>query len=302
MAALIARIQASLPGRVLARYGEAKGGTWAIVIAWNSLFAFFPIVIVAVTLLGIALRSMAPDAAVGIEDSVARSLSQNPQQYLDILGIFNTLKGKTGGFAVVGLLSLVWSGSALVGAMDQGFDALYPCKPRSFIKEKLIAVQVILIFTVLMIPLMLSSALLSKLSDIPHLPTFLYTGPAAFITQFVVGSLDAALLFGAIFYIVPYRRMVLRRVLPGALAAGVMLEVFTLVFPLYARISHGFSTYGASFALFLLLLAYFYLTGQIMMLGATVNAELDPSPAQCVEEQDAAVGMPRPPRPASTRA
>jgi membrane protein len=283
----IQRIRASLPGRIAARYGAAKAGTWAIVLAWNGLFAFFPIVIVAVTLLGVALRGMAPDAAGAVEDSIARSLSQNPQQYADILGIFKTLERQTGRIAVVGIAGLLWSGTALTGALDQGLNALYPCKPRSFVRQKLMSVQVILLFTVLMVPLMLSSAVLSRLSDVPHLPSILTSGPVPVALQFAVGSLDAALLFAALYRMVPYRHLRFRRVIPGALTSGLLLETFTLAFPVYARLSHGFSTYGATFALFLLLLAYFYIVGQIIMVGATVNAELDPDPGRCVEPETA---------------
>jgi hypothetical protein len=65
-------------------------------------------------------------------------------------------------------------------------------------------------------------------------------------------------------------------VLPGALAAAALFEGFTLVFPLYFRISGGFATYGQTFALFFLLLFYFFVLGQIVMIGGAVNAERDP--------------------------
>jgi uncharacterized BrkB/YihY/UPF0761 family membrane protein len=60
-------------------------------------------------------------------------------------------------------------------------------------------------------------------------------------------------------------------VLPGALLAGVLIEIVSFVFPLYARIAGGFNTYGAQFALFFLLATWFYLLSQLILLGAVFN-------------------------------
>src|SRR5438094_7932523 len=71
--------------------------------------------------------------------------------------------------------------------------------------------------------------------------------------------------------VVPTGAFRFRDVLPGALLAGVLIEVTSLAFPLYARISHGFNTYGAQFALFLLLATWFYLLSNLILLGAVYN-------------------------------
>jgi membrane protein len=109
-------------------------------------------------------------------------------------------------------------------------------------------------------------------------PDVLTSGVAAYLLQPALGVIDGALLLGAIYYVVPNRRQRLRDVLPGALAGGALLELLTLAFPLYFGYSNGFATYGKTFALFFLLLTYFYFLGQIVMVGATVNAEYHPSP------------------------
>jgi uncharacterized BrkB/YihY/UPF0761 family membrane protein len=70
---------------------------------------------------------------------------------------------------------------------------------------------------------------------------------------------------------VPNRAPKLTEVLPGAVLAGVLMEVLTLVWPLYARFSHGFNTYGSTFALFFLLAGWLYLWSQFTILGAVAN-------------------------------
>jgi len=95
-------------------------------------------------------------------------------------------------------------------------------------------------------------------------------------------------LFASIFFVVPHRKQRLRHVLPGAVAAGGLLEGLTLLFPLYFKLSGGFAAYGAFFALFFLLLTYMYFLGQILMIGGAVNAEYESTrePAPCAVPTD----------------
>ena len=110
----------------------------------------------------------------------------------------------------------------------------------------------------------------------PGLPAVLTAGPTALILQVLFGLLVGVLLFGAIYYIVPNRKHRLRHILPGAISAAVLFELFTLLFPLYFKLQHGFSTYGSTFAVFFLLMTFAFFFGQIIMLGGAVNAELHP--------------------------
>jgi len=70
---------------------------------------------------------------------------------------------------------------------------------------------------------------------------------------------------------VPNRTFRLKDVLPGAILAGVLIEVLTLAFPFYQRISHGFNAYGAQFGLFFLIATWLYLLSQVVLLGAVYN-------------------------------
>ena len=61
--------------------------------------------------------------------------------------------------------------------------------------------------------------------------------------------------------------------MPGALLAGVLMEIVTLAFPLYAKLVHGFNTYGAAFALFFLLATWLFFICQFILLGAVLIGE-----------------------------
>src|SRR5207302_4082043 len=95
--------------------------------------------------------------------------------------------------------------------------------------------------------------------------------PVSLAMCLVIGAVVMVLLLTMLYRLVPNRSFALREVLPGALLAGVLIEVLSLAFPLYARIAGGFNTYGAQFALFFLLATWFYFLSQLLLLGAVYN-------------------------------
>jgi len=77
----------------------------------------------------------------------------------------------------------------------------------------------------------------------------------------LVGITAGFLLFGSIYYVIPNRKQEFRKVIPGALVAGILFELVTLLFPLYLSINKGINAYGATFGLFFLLMTFLLLSG-----------------------------------------
>lgn len=254
------------------RYAAANGGTNAVNIAWNTLFAFFPIILLITTIL----------TAVFGGAEVGSSIDQNIQSVIpgdqgtEIVGALHSFHKAAGPLLALSIVGLLWTGTSLFGALEQGLDALVPGKRRGFVRQKLMGVLMIVVFTVLVALDIGSASLLSFVTRLPNVPSFVNSGVVATIIQVIFGVVDGLLLFAAIFFIVPVRRVKLRDVLPGALTAAVLFEAFTLLFPLYFSLQHGFTSYGTTFALFFLLLTFAFWVAQIVMFGGAVNAELHP--------------------------
>src|SRR5260221_1857765 len=119
------QITGSYPVRVVRRYLDAHGPNWAILIAWNGLFAMFPILLVTATVIGLVLRS--PGIASGVEQQVVHAFPGNGDLQSQITGALNAFRDKSGLLAVAGFAGLLWSGSALFGAIEQALAALTPC-------------------------------------------------------------------------------------------------------------------------------------------------------------------------------
>src|SRR4030081_1021261 len=182
------------PIRAIKRYLDAQGPNWATVIAWNAFFAFFPITILVVTVLGLLLRD--PGIRQGIEQQVAGAFPDCTRASgCSIIEALDSFRNSAGIFAIIGIVGLFWGGSSLFGAIDQGLDSLYPCKPRAFIPQKLMSFGMILLFCVLAVPLVLSGSLLSAVQSLPAAPDFLRSGAAGIFVQLTAGTVDATLLF-----------------------------------------------------------------------------------------------------------
>src|SRR6267378_6503251 len=81
------RLMESVPGRVIRKFLEDQAPNWAALIAWNALFAMFPIVIFAASLLGLVLRLFG-QANDTIYSTIFTSIPGDPRPLLDAFFVF----------------------------------------------------------------------------------------------------------------------------------------------------------------------------------------------------------------------
>jgi membrane protein len=260
---------------VVRKFIEDQAPNWAVLIAWNALFAMFPILLVMAAVLGIVLhltglssRAFFQELLAVLPGSAADTVTQA------LTGVQN----QAGWLAVVGLLGLVWGGSALFGMIDQAFACVYHTRPRPFVRQKVMSIGMIALFTFLAGVAVLTSSLLPALKSLPNIPYWLTHGVAALALQVLIGVVAGFLLYLAIYFFVPNGKRAFRAVWPGALLAGLLFEATALLFPIYLSLNRGINAYGKTFGLFFVLLTFFFFVGLITMLGAELNAVLYPAP------------------------
>src|SRR5690348_5363724 len=115
------RLMDSAPGRVIRKFLEDQAPNWAALIAWNALFAMFPIVIFAASLLGFVLRLFG-QANDRVYSTIFTAIPGDPRPMLDAV---SSVKSQSGVLFIVGLVGLLWGGSALFGAIEQAFAVIY---------------------------------------------------------------------------------------------------------------------------------------------------------------------------------
>jgi len=281
------RATSTLPGRVVRKFIADNGPSQAILIAWNTLFSIFPIVLAMATVLGLLLASAGVKADAIYQAVLA--IVPDEQGRSQALAGLEAVKQRSGLFLVIAVVGFVWSGSSLFGAMEQSFNLIVQTRSRPFVRQKLTGVLMMVLFTVLAGVAIGTSAVLPLLKQLPVVPPAWTQSATLYVIQPVIGVLSGVLLFGTLYYVVPNRRQRLREVLPGALLAGIAFYLLTLLFPLYLSFNKGLNAYGASFAFLFIVMTFFYFLGLITMLGAELNAVLYPVPT----EQAAAAGRGR---------
>jgi len=278
------------PVRVARKFIDHGGPNEAVIIAWNSLTAVFPIALALAAIVGLVLNKagVTPQTVANQIGSLVPTDLGTQQAVIE--GI-NSLQQQTGLFALAALVGFVWTASGLFGAMEAVFATVYETTTRPFIRQKLMALVMMALFVVLALVAVGTSALVPLLNDIPGLPISLTHGDSGAIAQAIIGFVAGFVLYFAIYTVVPNRHQRLSRVLPAALFGGIAFELLTLVWPLYIRLNQvGLNRFGSQFALLFVLLAFFYILGLITVLGADINAVLDP-PIHAPSEPD-----PPPPR------
>jgi membrane protein len=266
-------LKRSLPARVVMKFLDDRGPVWSVSVAWGGLFAMFPIILGLAALVGLGLGFTGISQGQ-LFDGVLSHIP-DPKARADIASALDGARRHSGIIGLIGLVGLYFSATSLFGTMEQAFAAVYKSKPRSFLKSRLMGICMMLLFAIFASITVLSSSLLPQLKDLP-LAGSLVDGPVPLVLQLIVGVVAGVVLFAIIYYVVPPVQLRPRDIWPGAIFAGLMFEVVGLIFPLYISISGGTATYGQFFAVFFILLTYFYLIGLITLLGVEVNAVARP--------------------------
>ncbi|HEY7199048.1 MAG TPA: YihY/virulence factor BrkB family protein [Candidatus Dormibacteraeota bacterium] len=291
-----AGVMDTFPGQVVRRTLEDNVPSQAVLIAWAALQSIFPLALALAAILGLVLGSVGVDST-RVYETVA-ALVPDPGARAQVLDALHLVTTQTGLFAILALIGFLWTASSLFGAMEQTFDAILRLSSRTFVSQKLMAVLMMLIFTVLAGVAIVTSTLLPLVTSLPGVSTLRLTHPPlSFVTQFVIGALSGFLLYFAIYYVVPNRRQRPSAVWPGALIAGVGFEILTLAFPIYLSIAgRGMNQYGKTFALLFILMAFFYFVGLLTLVGLECNAVLHPaSPSESSESEERAPAAEAPP-------
>jgi membrane protein len=264
----------TLGGRVVRRVIEDRATSQAVLIAWSLLQTLFPVALTVTTVLGLMLNSVGLGSQVVIQALAAAIPDQAGQQ--QVLTALAAVHTRTGLLAALALAGFLWSASSLFGSMEQAFDGIFDVPVRPLVRQKLMAVAMMLILVVFAGLAIATSSLLPLLSPLAGLLPVPH-GPAAVVAQVAIGTLSGFVLFAAIYHVVPNRRQRLRQVWPGALFAGAAFELLTLAFPLYlVATGAGTDQYGKTFGLLFVLTGFLYLVGLVLMVGVELNAVLYP--------------------------
>lgn len=254
---------------------------WSMVLAkalaYSLLTTMFSIPFVLLPILSMVLR--------GLDSRVQDELITHLKSFFphaissgDIIRtIFHQLSRVSGTTGIIVVILAILVGSRLFILFEKCLNAIYRVHPRKFFKRNFLAIGMFLLFIVLIIVLALIMILASSLSPLAlalvkrtpaaHVPAIGYLfSLAAVLSSLIV----AGILFQTIYMVIPNRRIPFSKSWQGTLVAAGALQIYLSLFPLYATRFLGGYIGQIGFAI--ILLAFFYYFGIILLLGAEVNA------------------------------
>ncbi len=254
-------------------------------LAFYFLFALFPTLFSASSILGMAARS-ASTIYVRLLEYLALVV---PTSALGaVLTTFEeTTAHATTGKLTFGLIAAVWSASVGVSAIQDSLNTVYKVRdPRSYIHARISAICLTVVLSVLAtltLATMLGGDVFGVFARVRIENHFV--GSVVSVTAKTVAWIVAtgllALCFAVIYYWAPgVRKRRWRWLTPGGavgifgwLVASLLLRAYLHFFNFYSL------TYGSLGAVIILLM-WFYLTGFMLLLGAEINSEIEAAEAE----------------------
>jgi membrane protein len=261
------------------------------------LFALFPTLLSASSILGLAARS-----AHQIYDRLLDYLAiLIPTAALGtVLKTFNeTTAAATSGKITFGLIAAIWSASVGISAIQDTMNVVYKVQNRrSYIRARIYAIGLTILLTMIVtagLACMLSGDVVAALAYrfIPFHLLALAAAIAARLVAWVMAAILLALIFAVIYYWAPDLRIRRWHWLSPGCAVGILgWLIASLGLRIYIHFFNNFSfTYGSLGAV-IILLTWFYITGLMLLLGAEINSEIE---AVAAETHVARIQMPSAP-------
>jgi membrane protein len=237
-------------------------------VAYSMLLSIFPLGLIALFFAGRVLSSEELERSVvndlqGIFPSAAASTLRSALE---------TLRQSSTTVGIVALGSALWVASSFWGALDTAFCRIYRVECRSWVRQKLFAMEMLLVVLLFMagtvaVPT-LQSLLTHTAQDLPF--------GLSDVRGLVYGVTLAAgvvIVFAClclIYWRVPKGGIPWRCVWPGALGATIATGIVDYAFPLYLT---NVSTIrvGSTLVFIFIALIWFYALAIILLAGAIVN-------------------------------
>jgi membrane protein len=251
------------------------------------LFALFPMLVCASSILGLAARQ-----ASHIYDKLLHYLALVVPggAYSMIIETFNqTTAAATGGKITLGLVAALWSASVGFASIQDGMNTVYKVREsRPYWKARGAAILVTMLLSVMVtanLSVLLGGDFLARLIYIWiwHRRLAMGTALVVHVIQWIAASGLLLLQFSTIYYFAPDLKVKCWHwVTPGAVIGILGWVISSLGLRIYLYYFNSFTiTYG-SLGGVIILLTWFYITGLMLLLGAEVNSEIQ---AAVVEKQ-----------------
>ena len=294
--------------QVFSEFGEDDCPSMAAALAYYIVFSLAPVLVLVTAIAGLFLT---PDEASRAIQEQFRYLigEQGAEQIATMMQNARTDGGRGVVTKVVGIVAIVLGATGVMVQLQAALNRAWGVKPnphqgiRGFVLKRMLSFAMILgIAFLLLVSLVLSAVATAIARSAAWLLPDGLSGPAMNIVDFSVSFVVVALLFGAIYKILPDARIRWRDVIVGSLVTALLFSVGKVLIGLYLGNSDIGSTYGAASSL-AVLFVWVYYSSMIVLLGAEFTqvwttrygAGLEPERGAVVVEQKEKIVSAAPP-------
>jgi uncharacterized BrkB/YihY/UPF0761 family membrane protein len=216
----LAAFQRSRAGQFVQKVLDDRALNLASLLAWGTLNTILPLCLGMLALAGFVLRD--PQRLDQVTNALLSVVSQEAAATLrDIL---DQTRQSAGVASIISLVLLLFTGTNFFANMQMVFNLAYHVPDRNIILQRVIALVMLLIATVLLVVSTTAYGLGNLIGSLP------------------IAVVSALVVFLLLYKVLPNKAQGWRQVLPGTVAAAVLFFVILQVFPLYlALFGKGFA-------------------------------------------------------------
>lgn len=252
-------------------YTTVNAGDMAAAVAFNTLVALVPMMLLAAATAGLFLKNetVLEQARLAIERLVPGETSD--EAFTAAL----SARRNSGWIGVFSFVALAWVGTGFVSCLARSMNKIYGARSSGYINEKQRGFFVLMIFSFLFMVASVASILPSLFIN-QHLPQvferfLLASGRYQFI-GYMIGLVTSLLLFLTLYRVIPNAGQRIADVWPGTVTSAILFLAITQAFPLYIRMTGGGNRYGQILGFVSLMVFSLLILAHIILFGAYVNA------------------------------
>lgn len=253
----------AFPFAVVKKFGDDQAGNLAALIAYYAIFSVFPLLLVLSTALGFVLHG---------HPQWQHDVTQSALKNLPLVKVRTTPTNGSLAALVVGSLLAMWSGLGVAKTAQTAFNSVYLVAHTdrpNFLKSTSRALGIVVVGG---IGFIVTTALSGAVTSVTSI------GGVDFGVGLRIVGIALAVALNTMLFLVLFRWLTVRPVgwrdaWPGAAISAVALQLLQLgASALIAHKLKGASTtYGKDVASVIVLLSWFYLQAQVVLLAAEVN-------------------------------
>ena len=240
-------------------------------LAYYTVFSLAPLLIIIISLSGIFLGKDAAEGKVyaQLENFVGSNTALQLQEMIKNA----SLSGKSDVAVAIGIITLVIGATTVFAQIQDSINSIWGLKSKpkngllEFLRNRVLSFSVIIGLGFLLLVSLTLSALIDGFSNVLQTRFPDITVVFFYIVNLILTLLITAVIFGAIFKVLPDAKIKWKDVTAGAISTAILFMLGKFAISYYIRKSHVGSTYGAAGSLVILLLWVYY-SAIILYFGA----------------------------------